>query len=330
MNQHLVVSAPPHINGSEVTSTLMLDVLIALTPALLAAIYLFGWRALAVTLVSVFSCLFFEGLYCRMMKRESSLFDLSAVVTGVLLAFNLPVAIPLWMPVFGAFMAIVVVKMLFGGLGMNIINPALVGRAFLANSWTADMIAWTRPVLNPAHWSTMADAVSGATPLGLLKLDTALPDSFGSREQLRNLLLGIQPGCLGETCSLLLLVGGLYLIARKVITWHIPVAYLGTVAVLCVLLPSVGVSAPLTAAYNLLGGGLMLGAFFMATDYVTSPLSNSGRLFYGVCCGLLTVFIRRFGPNAEGVSFSIMIMNLTVWFIDKLFVPRRFGGEVPQ
>ncbi|NLT58585.1 MAG: RnfABCDGE type electron transport complex subunit D [Clostridiales bacterium] len=341
MEERYMVSSPPHIVGAERTSGLMREVLIALTPALLASIYLFGMRALAVVAVSIASCLLFEELYRRLTGRTSTLFDLSAAVTGMLLAFNLPVNIPLWMPVIGAFFAMVIVKNLFGGLGQNFLNPALAARVFLANSWSSDMVAWSRPLLNPFAWSSQLDALaaatprsldamSTATPLSLLKGGEPLPEAAKSAQQLWNMVIGVKPGCLGETCGILLMLGGLYLIARGVITWHIPVGYLGTVCLLSLLFPATGATPALSLFYNLFGGGLLLGAFFMATDYVTSPLPSSGRLFYGVCCGLLTVFIRRFGTSAEGVSFAILIMNMGVWFIDRAFMPKRFGGGVPQ
>ena len=329
MNQQpelLLVTSSPHVHTPLTTSALMKDVVIALLPTLCASIYIFGIRAGVQVAVSVLSCVGFEALFCRLRKWENTTFDLSAVVTGILLAFNLPVAAPLWLPVVGSFLAIFIVKMLFGGLGKNFVNPALIGRVFLANSWSSDMVCWTQPVLNPLAWTTAADAITGATPLGVVK-SGVLPEAYTHAGQLWNMLLGVHGGCLGETCALLLIAGGLYLLARGVITWHIPTAYLGTVALLSLLFPPEGMSALLYTFYNLTGGGLLLGAFFMATDYVTSPLTPKGRLLYGVGCGLLTVFIRRFGPAAEGVSFSILIMNLLVWFIDRATMPRRFGEE---
>ncbi|MBQ2697032.1 MAG: RnfABCDGE type electron transport complex subunit D [Clostridia bacterium] len=329
-DQLLLVTSSPHLHSGDTTRRLMGEVLIALTPAALMAVFLFGYRAAAHILLAVCSCMGFEALYCHLRKWPVTVFDLSAAITGVLLAFNLPVAAPLWMPVVGSFFAIFIVKMLFGGLGKNFVNPALVGRVFLANSWAGDMVSWTRPVLNPFTWTTVtADALTGATPLGLLK-SGALPEAYGHGGQLWNMLIGARGGCLGETCALLLVAGGLYLMVRGVISWHIPAGYIGTVALFSLLFPVGGASPLLSVFYSLNGGGLMLGAFFMATDDVTSPLSDRARLFYGIGCGLLTVFIRRFGPAAEGVSFSILIMNLVVWFLDRATLPRRFGEEASK
>ncbi len=321
----LHVTSSPHVLGKESTRSLMREVVIALMPALVGSIYLFGYRSLVLTAICVASCVIFEYGYCRFMKRESTTTDMSGVVTGILLAFNLPVTAPLWMPVVGAFFAIVIVKMLFGGIGQNVMNPALAARVFLAASWATEMTGWIKPVLNPAAWVT-ADAVTTATPLSALK-SGVLPQTLNRTANMANQLLGARAGCLGETSALLLLAGGLYLLFRKVITWETPVGYILTVAVIAYFAPG-GLDSTMSLFYNVFGGGLMLGALFMATDYVTSPLTGRGRLFYGVGCGLITMFIRKYGAFAEGVSYSILIMNVMVWFIDKATKPARFGGEV--
>ena len=316
MDQMLTVSSSPHLHGGERTHNLMLDVLVALTPTLLLSSYLFGYRALLVAAVSVGSAVLFEYLYRKLMKKENMIADLSAAVTGLLLAFNLPVNIPLWIPVVGSFFAIVVVKQLFGGLGCNFVNPALAARVFLF-SWSVHLTTFARPALDFTQYLG-ADAVTSATPLASLKAG-ALPS-----ESLFSMLMGARGGCMGETAALLLLAGGLFLLIRGTITWQIPVSFLGTVAVLSLLFPAAGDPVQYML-YELLSGGLILGAFFMATDYVTSPVTGKGKLLFGLGCGLLTVFIRRFGGYPEGVSFSILIMNLLVWFIDKATLPRRFG-----
>ena len=344
MNQQpqlLVVSSSPHIHTAVTTQKLMLDVVIALLPALAASVYLFGLRAFAHIVISTISCLLFETLFCRLRGWQNTIGDCSAVITGILLAFNLPVSAPLWISVVGAFMAIFVTKMLFGGLGKNFVNPALIGRVFLANSFSSDMVLWTRPVLNPlvftaspssaaaasSFFGSQVDAVASATPLSFLKT-ASFPEAYSHAGQFWNMLLGVHAGCLGETCGILIVLGGLYLMVRGVISWHIPAAYLGTVAAFAWFLPVGGVPALLSLFYSLTGGGLLLGAFFMATDYVTSPVTAKGKLLYGVGCGLLTVMIRRFGPATEGVSFSILIMNLLVWFIDRFTLPRSYGEGV--
>ena len=299
---------------SPVTTTfLMLDVVIALLPALVWSVYVFGWRALTVTATSAASCVVFEFLYRRLMRKPDSIGDLSAVVTGILLAFCLPVSIPLWMPVVGAFFAIVIVKQLYGGIGKNVVNPALAARVFLFLSFSGEMSHY------PAPHASDVNAVAGATPLASLQKGE-LPDV-----SLFDMFLGEMPGCIGEVSVTLLVLGGVYLLCRKVITWHIPAAYLATVAVLALLFPAGDMNGLTFMQYELCSGGLVLGAFFMATDYVTSPVTKSGRLIYGVGCGLITVFIRSFG-YPEGVSFAILIMNLFTLALDKWTMPVRFGG----
>ena len=308
----LKMSASPHVHSPVTTTFLMLDVIIALIPALAWSVYVFGFRALAVTLVSVCSCVVFEFLYRKLMHKSDTIGDLSAVVTGILLAFCLPPSIPFWMVVVGAFFAIVIVKQLYGGIGKNVVNPALAARVFLFLSFSNEMSHFDAP-------HTSVDAVASATPLALLQKGE-VPDV-----SLLDMFLGEMPGCLGEVSVTMLLLGGLYLLLRRVITWHIPVSYIGTVAVLTLLFPAGSMSGTQFMLYELCSGGLMLGAFFMATDYVTSPVTSKGRLIYGVGCGLITVFIRSFG-YPEGVSFAILVMNLFTLALDKFTMPVRFGG----
>ena len=320
-NLKWIVTSSPHIRSNETTRSLMLDVVIAMIPALVAAVIVFGFRALVVTAVSVAACIFWEWLYRRLLKKDQTIGDLSAVVTGMLLAFVCPVTIPLWMLIIGDFFAIFLVKQLYGGIGCNFMNPALAGRAALLACYATAMTTWADPASAIPLFGN-ADIVTAATPMAMMKEGglsavTAVYD-------LKAMFVGNIGGSLGEVSALALLLGGIYLIARKVITWHIPVAYLGTVAVLTFLFPR-GNDPVTFMLYNLLGGGLMLGAFFMATDYVTSPVTGKGRLVFGVGCGLLTVFIRYFGGYPEGVCYSILIMNCTTWLIDKYMKPARFG-----
>ncbi len=323
MPEMLTVSPSPHIKSPETTATIMLDVIIALLPAFLWGIFVFGIRALAVAAVTVAACIAFEAASQFLLHRPVTIGDLSAVVTGLLLAMNVPVSVPLWMPVVGAFFAIVVVKQLFGGIGCNFVNPALSARVFLL-SWASEMTAFSdngSAVTSLAPTLAEGDIVASATPLASLKAGELPP------ETIFDMLLGNHAGCIGEVSSLLLLAGGIFLLVRRVITWHIPVAYIGTVALLTFLFPQHGGVALEFMVYELLAGGLMLGAFFMATDYATSPVTPTGRLIYGVGCGVITVLIRYFGTYPEGVSFSILVMNLLVWYIDKATMPRRFGGK---
>ena len=326
----LTVASSPHVASPIDTQNLMRDVLIALVPALVMGVVFFGPRALVATLISVLACEFFEWGYRKLMHKSMSNKDLSAAVTGVLLAFVCAPTLPYWMLVIGDFFAIVVVKQLFGGLGQNFMNPALAGRAFLMMSYPVAMTTWVLPgVENWAGVFSAADATTGATPMASLHahLDVAsgLKVHTLPEDGLANLFVGNVGGCVGEISALLLLLGGLYLIWRGVIRFRIPVAYLGTVAVLCFLFPQGGIDRVDWMLYNLCGGGLMLGAFFMATDYVTSPVTKKGEIIFGIGCGLLTVFIRYFGGYPEGVSYSILIMNCCVWLIDKVGKPNRYG-----
>ena len=317
----LTISSSPHVHSPVTTQTIMRDVLIALAPALLGSIYFFGFRALTVTLVSAAACVLFEWLYCKIMKRNCKVYDLSAVVTGVLLAFVCPVTIPYWCIILGDFFAIIIVKQLFGGLGRNFVNPALAGRAFMF-SWPVLMSTWVKVGFeNAAPVLGSADIVTAATPLASMHQGYIDP-AAGS---ILDMFLGNVGGSLGETSALLLLLGLVYLLARKVIKLHIPLSYIGTVAVLTLLLP-MG-NAPFTwMAAQLFGGGLMLGAIFMATDYVTSPITKLGQVIFGIGCGVLTVLIRYFGGYNEGVSYAILIMNCCVVLLDRLGRPTKFGS----
>ena len=315
----LTISSSPHVHSPVTTQTIMRDVLIALAPALVGSVYFFGFRALLITLLSAAACVFFEWAYCRIAKVHCKIYDLSAVVTGVLLAFVCPVTIPYWCILIGDFFAIVVVKQIFGGIGRNIVNPALAARAFMF-SWPALMTNWVKPGFsNAAGLFSTADAVTGATPLASMSLGQMPEASLGQ------MFMGNIGGCIGETSALLLLVGLIYLLARKIITLRIPLAYIGTVAVLTVVFP-LGNDNLLWMGAQVLAGGLFLGAIFMATDYVTSPITKAGQIVYGIGCGVLTVVIRYFGGYPEGVSYAILIMNCCVVLLDRIGRPKKFGA----
>jgi len=315
----LTISSSPHVHSPVTTQTIMRDVLIALAPALLGSVFFFGFRALMVTLVSVAACVFFEWLYCKMTGMHCKVYDLSACVTGVLLAFVCPPTIEYWMIVLGAAFAILLVKMLFGGIGKNIVNPALAGRAFMF-SWPVAMSTWVKVGFkNSAGLLSTADAVTAATPLAAMH-QGQMPEA-----SILDMFLGNVGGCIGETSALLLLIGFAYLLFRKVITARIPLAYIGTVAVLSFLFP-MGNDRMAWMAAQLFGGGLMLGAIFMATDYVTSPLTKLGQVVYGIGCGALTILIRYFGGYNEGVSYAILVMNCCVVLLDRIGRPTKYGA----
>ncbi len=315
----LTISSSPHAHSPVTTQTIMRDVLIALVPALLGSIYFFGFRALLVTLVSAAACVFFEWGFCKIRKLHCKTYDLSAVVTGVLLAFVCPVTIPYWTIILGDFFAIVLVKMLFGGLGKNIVNPALAGRAFLF-SWPVLMSNWVKVGFdNAAGLLSTADAVTAATPMSAMH-QGALPE-----ESILDMFLGNIGGCIGETSALLLIIGFIYLLYRKVITARIPLAYIGTVAILAFLFPQ-GNDRIAWMAAQVFGGGLILGAIFMATDYVTSPLTKLGQIVYGIGCGVITILIRYFGGYSEGVTYAILCMNACAVLLDKIGRPVKFGA----
>ncbi len=310
-------SYQPQVRTRTDTSRIMLDVIIALVPAMAVAVYQFGFRVLALIAVSVVSCVFFEWGYRKLMKKPDSIGDLSACVTGILIAMVIPSSAPLWMPVVGAAFSIVVVKQLYGGIGKNFLNPALASRAFLMASWPVIMTTWAVP----KALAGSIDAATMATPLSYMKAGEALPDTFSYA----NMLIGNVPGCIGEISAVALLIGGAYLLVRKVISWRIPVAFIGTVAVITFIFPMNGAAHFDWMLSNVLSGGLLLGAFFMATDYSSSPVTLNGQLLYGFGCGALTVLIRYFGGFPEGVSYAILIMNLCAWAIDKGTRGRQFG-----
>ena len=324
-NLKLIASANPHIRSNDTTQSIMRDVIIAMLPALIWSVVEFGVEALIITVVSVVGCVFFEWLYRKLMHKPQCIDDLSAVVTGMLLAFVCPSDIPFWMILIGDFFAIVVVKQLFGGIGKNFVNPALAGRAFLVGSYAGVMTHWIDPAQAKAPMFGLggADIATAATPLAYMKTG----DMEGLKEaySVADVFLGKVGGSLGEVSALLLLIGGVYLILRKVINWQTPVSYIVTVAVLSFLFPRFGASGLDWMLYSLFSGGLMLGAFFMATDYATSPVTKKGQLIFGIGCGIFTILIRYFGSYNEGVCYSIMVMNLCVALIDKWTKPTRFG-----
>lgn len=310
MSENLSVSYAPHIRKDRYISTTMRDVIIALIPALLGSVYFFGARTLLVTALSVASCVASEYIWNRVCGKDNSINDLSAMVTGLLLAMSLPVNVPVYIPVAGGVFAIIIVKCFFGGLGQNIVNPALAARAFLLASWPVAMTDWA------------IDGLTGATPLAMLKEGrTNLPNLF-------NLFFGtgIQ-GCIGEVSAFLLLIGGIYLIARKVITAAIPVTYLVTLGIFGFIFNPQGLFQG-DFLFTILSGGAMLGAFFMATDYTTSPLTAKGQIIYAFGAGLITGIIRIYGGYPEGVTYGILIMNIVTPLIDKAVVPKTFGKAV--
>ena len=320
----LSVASSPHASSPVGTKNLMRDVLIALIPALAMGIYVFGPRALTMTLVSVVFCEIFEWLYCKIMHKPIPCGDLSAAITGVLLVFVCPVTLPYWTIIIGDAFAIIVVKQLFGGLGTNFLNHALGGRAFLMLCYPVPMTTWVLP--GKANWASIvsaADAVTGSTPLSndLMK-NSVLPDA-----SLADMFIGNIGGCVGEVSAIALLIGGIYMLAKGVIRIRIPAAYIITVAVLTLIFSRApeDVNRVTWMLYEIFGGGLFLGAFFMATDYATSPVTKKGQLIYGIGCGLFTVFIRYFGSYNEGVCYSIMVMNCCTALIDKYTKPVRFG-----
>lgn len=303
----LTLSSSPHIRSNETVKGIMRDVIIALIPAALAGIYFFKFRAALVMITAIVSAVFSEWLWQKLTKREITINDLSAVVTGILIAFNVPVTIPLWMVAIGSAFAIIVVKQFFGGIGQNVVNPALAARAFLLSSWPSAMTNWT------------IDGATSATPLAILK------GAEGQLPSLTNLFIGHVGGCIGETSALALLIGFAYLLYRRVISYHIPVFYIGTVIILTTLIGRNGFMTG-NAIYEIFAGGLMLGAIFMATDYTTCPMTKKGQIIFAIGCGLLTSVIRIFsGAYPEGVSYSILIMNLFVPLIDKYVIPTKFG-----
>lgn len=312
MEINLIAGSSPHIKSGESTQKIMRDVIIALIPAMLASVYFFNLRAAMLIIVTVLSCILSEYAWTKITKKPDTITDMSAAVTGILLALNLSPAVPVWIAAIGGFFAIIIVKQLFGGLGHNFVNPALAARAFMMASWPVQMTSWLKP-----GW----DAVSSATPLALMKNGEAA----GQLPKLWDLFIGNIGGTIGETSALALLIGVIYLIARKVINLELPLTFIGTVALVTWMF---GGGKPFTGDFvsHILSGGLMLGAFYMATDYTTSPVTFEGRIVMGFGCGLLTSVIRLFGGYPEGVSYSILLMNLVVPMIDRYMIPKSFGG----
>lgn len=319
MENKLIVSPSPHIHGGDTISKNMYGVLIALIPALLVSLYFFGLGALVVIVTSVVSCVLFEYLIQKfLMKQQPSVYDGSAILTGLLLAFNLPSNLPVWIILIGSLAAIGIGKMSFGGLGNNIFNPALVGRVFLLISFPAQMTTWPTPGVFPA---TYLDAQTGATVL------TAMKEGVVQLPSYADMLMGNMGGSLGEVGGIALLLGLAFMLWKKIITWHIPVSVLATAAIfggIMHLVDPVAYSNPLV---QLLSGGLLLGAIFMATDYVTSPMSKNGMIVYGAGIGILTIIIRLFGSYPEGMSFAILIMNALTPLINTYLKPKHFGGK---
>ena len=309
---NFVVTSSPHIRGKRNTQQIMRDVVIALLPALIAGTIIFGMRALLVTLVCVAAAAAAEWACGMVLYHRNTVKDLSSVVTGLLLALTLPATVPYWVAAVGSVFAIVVVKGLCGGLGKNVFNPALGARAFLVLLWPVYMVRFVAP--------GAVDGVASATPLHHMVMP-ALPE-----ESLGQMFLGNIGGCIGEVCTLALLIGGAYLLYKGVISLRIPAAYLGTVAVLTLVFAK-GDNAVLWMLYNILGGGVVLGALFMATDYATSPVTPKGQIIYGIGCGVLTVIFRYFGLFPEGVTYAILLMNACAWAIDRYMAPRRFGTK---
>lgn len=328
MDNKLVVSQSPHIQTTDNIQKIMLAVIIALFPTTLFSFYLFGIKAVMVVAVAIGSAILFEWLTAKyILKRSSTVWDLSAIVTGLLLALNVPSNLPIWMLLIGTFVAIVVVKLTFGGLGQNIFNPAIAARIFLLISFPVQMTSWPVPFQKSL---SMFDAVTGATSLGIMK------EGLKNGEQISQIMdkipshlemfYGIMGGSIGEVSALLIILGGIYLIVRKVITWHIPVSVLGAVALFSALMWTINPNKYPDPLFELLTGGLMLGAFFMATDYTTSPMSKSGQIVFGIAIGMLTLIIRYWGAYPEGISFAILIMNSFVPLINKGFKPKLFGA----
>ena len=310
----LHVSESPHVRSKNTTQRIMLDVFIALIPASAFGVYNFGVPALIRLLVGIFACVAFEAIYQKAMKKKVMVGDMSAAVTGLLLAMNIPSTLPIWMEVVGCAFAIIIVKQLFGGLGQNFMNPALAARCFL-------LLAYTRPMTD-----FVIDGVSAATPLQMLKPGG---EAVGVTDLL-SMFIGTNNGVIGETSAMLLLAGGIYLLIRKVIKIHIPLAYIGMFAAMTFFLAPGHQFDIIYTLMEVCGGGILLGAFFMATDYVNSPVTNKGKIYFGLILGVLTFLFRMFGPNAEGVAYSIIIANLLTPFLDMASVPKPFGWNKPE
>ena len=328
MDKLLQVSGSPHVHGNESVKKIMWSVVIALLPALAVSVYYFGLPVLILTLVSIATCMLTEYLIQRfMLKGNITITDGSAVITGLLLAFNVPSNLPVWILMIGAFVAIAIAKMPFGGLGKNPFNPALVGRVFLLISFPVQMTTWPKPT--PVWSFGAADVITGPTPLGVLKEGVkngqAVNDLVSEMPSYVDMLLGQMGGSFGEVSAIAILIGAIFLLIRKVITWEIPVSFLLTAFLFSGIFYLVDPTTYVNPCFHLVTGGMMLGACFMATDMVTSPTSRGGMLVFGAGCGLLTIIIRLFGAYPEGVSFSILIMNALVPLINKGFKPRTYA-----
>ena len=327
MSDHkYVVTGTPHIRDNASVRGIMLDVVIALVPAGIAGVFFFGIEAAIVMLVSIAACVFFEWAYKKMTKQECTVGDLSAIVTGILLAFNLPSNVPLWLPIVGSFVAIIIAKELFGGLGQNFINPALAGRGFLVAAYPVYMLSVPSPIrriggsADAATYATPVDAFTDATPLQVMKWTDYVPTQADHLDA----FIGNIPGMIGEVSAVALLIGFVYLLVKKVVSWRIPVIYIGSVALLTFVFGRQGM---FTGAwlYEILLGGLFMGAIFMATDYSSSPVTPKGQIIMGLGCGILTFGIRHYGGFPEGAAFSILLMNLLVPIIDKYTKPNVYG-----
>jgi len=321
MQNRLVVSASPHLHKDESVSLIMWMVVASLIPSGLAGVFIFGWSAFSLIAVAAVSAVATEVIIQLATKRKVTVLDGSAFITGLLLAYNLPAQTPLWLPVIGSFFSIAIGKQVFGGLGQNIFNPALAGRVFLMASWPKYMTTFTAPL--PAqtwlHWPMQYDTITSATPLGLLKEGKAI----GTVSYL-DLFLGNRPGCIGEVCILALLIGAAFLLIKGYISWHIPFTYIGTLGICTWVFGPAGLGSG-DWLFHILNGGLILGAFFMATDYVTSPLTRKGQVFFGIGCGLITAVIRLWGGYPEGVSYAILMMNAATPIIDRYTRNRVYG-----
>ena len=330
MNRLLTVSPSPHVKGHESVRSIMYGVVLSLIPALGVAVYFFGLDALKLTLIAIISGVAFEWLIQKFLIKENpnSAFDGSAIITGMLLAFNVPANLPIWMMIIGTLVAVGVGKMSFGGLGKNIFNPALVGRVFMLISWPVEMTTWP----NNRFFHAGADAISGATPLGLLKEglggDKTMAEIMDKLPTALDYFVGNMPGCIGEVSALAIIIGGIYMLMRKIITWHAPVAIFGTVFIFSGIMHMVDPTIYPAPLFHLLTGGLMIGAIYMATDMVSSPMTGKGQIIFGVGIGVITMLIRYWGAYPEGVSFAILIMNATVPIINTYTKPKRFGEEV--
>ncbi len=322
-SQQYVVSSSPHTHSGASVRNIMLDVIIATIPAMLMSFWFFGFNAFRLIAVCVISCVIIEALCRKAMGRNVGITDLSAVVTGILLAFNLPPGLPSWMAVVGSFFAIVIAKQLFGGIGYNPFNPALIGRVVLLISFTGPMTTWS-------SWQAGPDMITTATPLGIVKMAFAagqkVPFCFDSI-MIKRFFIGDINGCIGEVSTAALLAGGIYLLMRRCISWHVPVFYAGTVAVFSGILWKINPALNMPPSFHILAGGLVLGAIFMATDMVTTPVTKKGLIIFGIGCGILTMIIRKWGGYPEGVSFAILLMNAVTPLINKATRPRVFGAK---